>query len=195
MQLMITWKLHLQWPLGYCQKPHSNCDPTIYKPCLFPIHGLWPTLADGNPMKIYLPRLIDGSFKHYDQTLLKNLGTYWPSLKYKDNKSFWIHEYNYHGVAALTEFKNRSENYFKKAVEMVFSKDIIKTIGVVIQGDNTTLQYSDVEAALDGLYEKRNYFLKCYRKGTDNVLSEVGVCYDKLGINNHFCSQKKSPGW
>ncbi|KAM7253788.1 hypothetical protein ACFE04_031470 [Oxalis oulophora] len=163
-------ELHLQWPLGYCQKPGSNCEATIHKPLLFTIHGLWPSLANGDPAPqtsgniLSVPRI-----NRFERELLNSLDNYWPSLKYKNNKEFWVHEYNLHATAALTLFKNRPESYFEKALGLRSSKDILKTLTVKIQGDSTTLQYSGVEAALDGLYVKDNYFLKCFKKGTDNV--------------------------
>ncbi|KAM7254123.1 hypothetical protein ACFE04_031805 [Oxalis oulophora] len=185
-------ELHLQWPLGYCQKPGSNCDATIHKPLLFTIHGLWLSLANGDPApQTYGSILIEPIIDRFERELLNNLETYWPSLKYKHNKKFWVHEYNLHATTALTLLKNRPQSYFEKTLDLRSSKDILKTIRVKIQGDSTTLQYSGVEATLDGLYGKDNYFLKCYKERTDNVLNEVGVCYDKLEINNNSCPNKK----
>ncbi|XP_023546908.1 ribonuclease MC-like isoform X2 [Cucurbita pepo subsp. pepo] len=143
-----------QWPQSICNSEHCIGKPKA----MFTIHGLWPQnystslICDGSPFA-----------DEYIKSIREQLNLYWPTLLFKDNKSFWNHEWMIHAILnaaglgpTTAALRNRD--------------DIEKAIGAAIG---------------------QKPVLKCNTntRTRDRQLSEVVLCLDEDGVKLIDCAK------
>lgn len=104
--------LSLQWIPTKCQFIDSkNCKDQ------WGIHGLWPTRSDGSspmncPGKVFDECLIT-------ENLEMDMCKFWPSIGGKKVSDFWKHEYDKHGICALSIPKLSTQNtYLRETIDL-----------------------------------------------------------------------------
>ena len=137
-----SYVLSIQFPKTQCFK-FKNCEEKLrlIPKNTFTIHGLWPNL-NGKPKEdCNIGDVIQVNFT--DKKVEKQALTYWKSLK-ADDKSFWNHEYNKHGLCWNLRYeKKRPEEFFKLVLELYIKHDlnnIVKNAGFILDNSQKIQQ-------------------------------------------------------
>ena len=106
------------WPATYCLMQGKECYKKLKggELNINTIHGLWPSYKQKN-----VPQWCNLDTDIEVNTYTEDMETYWINMDFKDNKDFWNHEYNKHGLCYNKRLKNSTDDYliyFNKTVEI-----------------------------------------------------------------------------
>ena len=106
------------WPATYCLMQGKECYKKLKggELNINTIHGLWPSYKQKN-----VPQWCNLDTDIEVNTHTEDMETYWINMDFKDNKDFWNHEYNKHGLCYNKRLKNSTDDYliyFNKTVEI-----------------------------------------------------------------------------
>ncbi|XP_023546907.1 ribonuclease MC-like isoform X1 [Cucurbita pepo subsp. pepo] len=170
-----------QWPQSICNSEHCIGKPKA----MFTIHGLWPQnystslICDGSPFA-----------DEYIKSIREQLNLYWPTLLFKDNKSFWNHEWMIHGECSDPPFN--PFQYFQKTLKIRKTYDLLAILNAAGLGPTTAAlrNRDDIEKAIGAAIGQKPV-LKCNTntRTRDRQLSEVVLCLDEDGVKLIDCAK------
>ncbi|CAL8073894.1 unnamed protein product [Calicophoron daubneyi] len=165
-----------RWPVSFCS--YTVCTP-LPKPVDFVVHGLWPSLGDGDsPSHCNAAPAFD---RDRLKPLLPELRREWPNLlpdTTADN--FWKHEWDKHGKCASEDSLMANElQYFNVSLGLRRSSSVLKQLHDhgIIPSNDTLHQRDDVINALLSAYNVRPT-INCIKiHGATARLNEIHLCY------------------
>ncbi|KAA0053769.1 hypothetical protein IC582_008902 [Cucumis melo] len=123
--------------------------------------------------------------------LESDLNVVWPNVVTGNNKFFWGHEWNKHGICSESKFDQAK--YFQTAINMRHSIDllsVLRTGGIVPNGASKAKQR--VETAISSHFAK-DPILRCKTASNGQVLlTEIVICFDDDGVTLINCNKARS---
>jgi len=175
------------WPESTClvaNEAHNDSCTVPQGVSSWTIHGLWPSLFDGEQGPYFCP----GQQRHFNvsnlDAIIKVLELRWPNLISDASvASLWKHEWTKHGSCAVQLKTLDSEiNYFQAGLLFNTNFDILKalTSGNIVPSDTATYTLSDFETNLQNLLHKP-FLVHCLFSKIDQkwYFSDVRICLDK----------------
>ncbi|XP_022155091.1 ribonuclease MC-like [Momordica charantia] len=173
-----------QWPPAVCSFQQGRCVGQGLR--TFTIHGVWP--QKGGTSVVNCPGT------PFDFTKISSLETdlnrVWPNVITGDNKFFWSHEWNKHGVCSESKFNMKA--YFQMAINMRNSIDLMNALkvgGLAPNGLSKSKQR--VQSALRTHFGKEPV-LRCRGTGSNIRLIEIVMCFDDDGVTLINCNPVSS---
>ncbi|CAK9322668.1 unnamed protein product [Citrullus colocynthis] len=174
-----------QWPPAVCALQSGRCVGQGLRS--FTIHGLWPQKGGSS-----ITNCAGNSFDFTKIAHLENnLNIVWPNVVTGNNKFFWGHEWNKHGICSENKFDQAS--FFQIAINMRNSINllsVLKTGGVVPNGASKAKQRVE---SLISTHFGRDPILRCKTASNGQVLlTEIVMCFDDDGSTLIHCNKARS---
>ncbi|MEW5305914.1 MAG: hypothetical protein WDW38_009843 [Sanguina aurantia] len=137
-----------QWSGTFCA--HAECPMVHRHGFKFTLHGLWPNYAAGG-----WPQDCNANMRFDESKLddiLPELQEEWPSV-FKEDESFWAHEWSKHGTCALDIFPSELD-YFKGTLDLHAKYDLqgVFSAAGITPSWTKTYRASDLQSAVEDAY-------------------------------------------
>ena len=185
------------WPATFCQEQGKECYKKLKKLKerdelnILTIHGLWPSYSIGKfPQWCNLDNDIEVN------NFTKDMENYWINIYKHDNKEFWEHEYNKHGMCYNQRFNFSTDDYleyFNKTVELYKDfnlKNLMREFYPDIFAGINLLNRTYMEAKLGEKFGYGHTAITCQKINNVNYLYEIRL---KLDLNFTNSSSGSTP--
>nr|BAA10891.1 ribonuclease (RNase LC1) [Luffa aegyptiaca] len=172
------------WPPAVCSFQQGRCVGQGLRS--FTIHGVWPQKGGTSVINCPGPTFDFTKISHLESTLNVD----WPNVITGNNKWFWGHEWNKHGICSVSKFDQQA--YFQMAINMRNSIDLLSALrvgGVVPNGRSKARQR--VQSAIRAQLGKEPV-LRCRGTGRQSRLLEIVMCFDDDGVTLINCNPANS---
>ena len=183
------------WPATFCQEQGKECYKKLKKLKerdelnIFTIHGLWPSYSIG-----IFPQWCNLDNDIEVNNFTKDMENYWINIYKHDNKEFWEHEYNKHGMCYNQRMDKDIYNYdiyFEKALEVYHNYKFSEIFNFVYNGFFPRLQKVNktyLFSKLSKRYLPNSFYLSCKLIDNEYYLDELRF---QMDINFNLISDAK----